>query len=63
MRKWKANLAKEAPRLRTKKGKKQKHRSVEGDEAEAVRRKRRATANRVLTILKAALTKRGGTTR
>ena len=54
LRRWKARLAKEAPRLRTKKGKTQKHRSVEGDEAEAVRR-RQATANRVLTILKAAL--------
>jgi integrase len=54
LHKWKARLAKEAPRLRTKKGKAQKHRSVVGDEAEAVRR-RQATANRVLTILKAAL--------
>jgi integrase len=59
LHRWKARLAKEAPRLRTKKGKTQKHRSIEADDddeaaAEAVRR-RQATANRVLTILKAAL--------
>ncbi len=54
LRKWLARLAKEGARLRTAKNKKQKHRDFEVDDAEAVRR-RRATANRVLTILKAAL--------
>lgn len=56
LRKWKAKLAKEAPRKRTKKdGKhKQQHRDFDPDDAEAVRA-RQATANRVLTILKAAL--------
>ena len=54
VRKWMVRLAKEAPRLRTAEGKKQKHRSIEADEADVIRR-RRATANRVLTILKSAL--------
>jgi integrase len=56
LRKWKARLAKEAPRKRTKKDGKQKqqYRDFDPDDAEAVRR-RQATANRVLTILKAAL--------
>jgi integrase len=53
LRKWHAGLAKEAPRLRTAKGQKQRHRSTDGDE-ESVRR-RQASANRVFTILKAAL--------
>ena len=46
-------LANAAPRLRTKKGKAQKFRAAD-DSPEAVRR-RRSSANRVLTILKAAL--------
>lgn len=50
---WHDELAKSAPRLRTKTGKPQKFREVE-DSPEAVRR-RRSSANRVLTILKAAL--------
>jgi len=56
LHKWKARLAKEAPRKRTKKDGKQKqlHLHFDPDDAEAVRR-RRATVNRVLTILKAAL--------
>jgi integrase len=56
LHKWKAKLAKEAPRKRTKKDGKQKqqHRDFDPDDAEAVRR-RQATANRVLTIIKAAL--------
>jgi integrase len=53
LRKWHAGLAKEAPRLRTAKGQKQRHRPTNGDE-ESVRR-RQASANRVLTIAKAAL--------
>src|SRR5215471_12211909 len=53
LHKWHVALAKEAPRVRTKPGAKQQHRVFSADE-EAVRR-RRASANRVLTILKAAL--------
>jgi len=53
LRRWHAGLAKEAPRLRTKKGKTQKHRE-QGTDDESLRR-RRASANRTLTVLKAAL--------
>jgi integrase len=53
LRRWHAQLAKQAPRLRTKKGEKQKHRNLaDGDDA---RRQRRSSANRVLTMFKAAL--------
>jgi integrase len=53
LRRWHAELAKAAPRLRTRKGERQKHRDMaDGDDA---RRQRRSSANRVLTILKAAL--------
>jgi len=51
--KWHVGLAKALPRVRTAPGKAQQHREFNGDE-EAIRR-RRASANRVLTILKAAL--------
>jgi integrase len=54
LRKWLEKAATSAPRLRTRKGEDQKYRQFETDDAEA-RRRRRATANRVLTILKAAL--------
>jgi integrase len=53
IRNWLTKLAKEAPRLRTRKGKKQRHREM-GDDPETLRR-RKATANRTLTVLKAAL--------
>jgi integrase len=53
IRTWLTKLAKEAPRLRTRKGKKQRHREMD-DDPEMLRR-RRATANRTLTVLKAAL--------
>jgi integrase len=54
LRNWLHAAAKKPPRLRTRKGEKQQLR--EFDEADdEQRRKRRATANRVLTILKAAL--------
>ena len=53
LRKWQAGLVKALPRARTKPGKAQQHRVFDGSE-EAVRR-RRSSANRVLTILKAAL--------
>jgi integrase len=50
---WHQEIAETPPRLRTKPGVAQKHREPDTG-AEAVRR-RRSTANRVLTILKAAL--------
>jgi integrase len=53
LRKWHVGLAKAPPRARTKPGKAQQHREFDGSE-EAVRR-RRSSANRVLTILRAAL--------
>jgi hypothetical protein len=53
LRKWHADIAAAAPRLRTKPGGQQKVRDTAGD-PEAQRR-RRATANRILTVLKAAL--------
>lgn len=53
IREWHHAIAAEAPRVRTRKGKAQKRRALQSD-TEA-RRKRQATANRVLTILKAAL--------
>jgi integrase len=53
LRKWHAEIAAAPPRLRTKPGDQQKVRDTNGD-PEAQRR-RRATANRILTVLKAAL--------
>jgi integrase len=53
LRKWHVDLAKARPRVRTAEGEKQKYRTIERDE-EAIRR-RRSSANRVLTILKAGL--------
>ncbi len=50
---WQDDLANSAPRLRTKPGEEQKFRSMD-DDPDATRR-RRSTANRVLTVLKAAL--------
>jgi integrase len=53
---WHVSLAKAAPRLRTKSGKKQQHRKRDEDvDADEWKRKRRASANRTLTVLKAAL--------
>jgi integrase len=54
LRKWLEAAATSAPRLRTRKGEAQKYRETIADDPEA-RRQRRATSNRVLTILKAAL--------
>ena len=51
--KWHAALAAAAPRARTAKGAKQNHRPI--DKSDESKRKRRASANRVLTILKGAL--------
>ena len=53
LRRWHAGLAKEAPRLRTIKGEAQKHRELGTDDES--KRRRRASANRTLTVLKAAL--------
>ncbi len=53
IKEWHNNLAGAAPRLRTRKGQEQQFRDTNGD-PEATRR-RKATANRTLTILKAAL--------
>ncbi len=53
LRKWHTDLAKSAPRLRTKAGEHQKHREIADDDE--ARRRRRASANRTLTILKASL--------
>lgn len=53
LRKWLTDIATAAPRLRTRPGQAQKVRDTAGD-PEAARR-RRATANRILTVLKAAL--------
>jgi integrase len=53
LRKWLAKLAKALPRARTKPGKPQQHRAFDGSE-EAIRR-RKSSANRTWTILRAAL--------
>ncbi len=53
LRRWQADLVKGAPRIRTKKGDKQKFKSV--TDTEEAGRRRRSTANRVLGLLKAAL--------
>lgn len=52
---WKEATAKALPRLRTKKGEEQKYRADNGEDPEEARRKRHASTNRTLTILKAAL--------
>jgi integrase len=54
IRAWHSALAKTPPRLRT--GKDQRQRYAEFDESDDGKRRRRASANRVLTILRAALT-------
>ncbi|MDE2582744.1 MAG: site-specific integrase [Rhodospirillales bacterium] len=55
LRDWLDGLAKEAPRLRTRKGKPQRRRAIGDDDPDEAARRRRASANRVLTIAKAAL--------
>jgi integrase len=54
IRKWHENLAAQPARIRTAKGEPQRHRALAAGDADAIRR-RRATANRVLTLLRAAL--------
>ena len=53
LRKWHADLARKPPRLRSKSGKEQKYRTLTDDEDSL--RRRRASANRCLAQLKAAL--------
>jgi integrase len=53
LEKWHVGLAKAAPRVRTAPGKAQQHRPLNGDDDEV--RRRRASANRILVILRAAL--------
>jgi integrase len=53
LRHWRDDLAKAPPRLRTRNGDEQKFRKVTDDED--TRRKRRASANRTWTVLRAAL--------
>jgi integrase len=53
IRDWHRAMAKEAPRLRTKQGEAQQHRKTANDDE--AKRRRRSSANRTLTILKAAL--------
>jgi integrase len=55
LRTWLGALVASPPRLRTRRGQEQKHRSVAHENDDEVRRQRKATSNRVLTILKAAL--------
>jgi integrase len=52
---WQAKVAAEPARLRTKKGNEQRYREIEPEHLEEETRRRRATANRKLVILKAAL--------
>jgi integrase len=54
LHKWHVSLAKQPARLRTSAGEQQQHRALPSGDAEAVRR-RRASANRVLVVAKAAL--------
>ncbi len=56
IRNWHSDMVKSAPRLRTKKGQAQKFRAIEDGEDQ--RRARRASANRTLTTLKAALNRK-----
>jgi integrase len=54
LKKWRDDLADKAPRLRVRRGLETRYREIDRDDDEALRR-RKATANRTLTILKAAL--------
>jgi len=51
---WHRNLAKQQPRLRTRKGKEQQYRDLDMSDRE-IKRRRKSSANRTLTVLKAAL--------
>jgi integrase len=51
---WLHKVAKEPPRVRTRRGEPQQYRAIDGNDPEVVRR-RQASANRIFTVLKAAL--------
>lgn len=51
---WRDSIAEAPPRVRTRKDAEQAYRDIEANDPEAMR-KRQATANRILTVLKAAL--------
>lgn len=53
IRRWHVKLASTAPRLRTRKGEEQQFSTAEANED--FKRRRKSTANRILTVLKAAL--------
>ena len=53
IREWHRDIARQAPRVRTKDGEKQKHRKTANDDEP--KRRHKSSANRILTILKAAL--------
>lgn len=55
IRDWRDALIAEPARLRTKAGSVQRHREAGDDDPEDIARRRKSSANRVLTILKAAL--------
>jgi integrase len=55
IRRWHEQVAKEPARLRTRKGNEQRYREVVPEQREEENRRRKATANRKLVILKAAL--------
>lgn len=54
IRKWHTGLVKAQPRIRTKAGEKQQYREIDADDPDYARR-RKSSANRILTVLKAAL--------
>jgi integrase len=56
VRRWHADVARSPARVRTKPGAKPRYRKA-GDDAAEAKRRRRATANRILTVLRAALTR------
>lgn len=55
LRDWHKGLVKVAPRIRTKKGEPQRFSEAEAADPETAAKRRQSTANRTLTILKAAL--------
>jgi integrase len=54
VRRWHTDIAKSPARVRTRPGAKARYRKA-GDDAAEAKRRRRATANRILTVLRAAL--------
>jgi hypothetical protein len=60
LRDWQNGLTKAAPRIRTKKGQPQRFSAVEPEDPKEAARRRQSSANRTLTVLKAALNARRG---